>query len=233
MINLNLMYYKSFDQLPVMSSKINVCIIEDNKSIRENVSKYISFTDELVVHTAFDSVEAFIDYGNKNKGEVCDILLLDIGLPGKSGLEGIPLILEQQPAIDIIMLTTYDEEDIILKALCLGAVGYISKKTSLADIVEAIKIVNNGGSYMSPMIAREIFNHFGKGLIKSKEPSILTPRQLDILQKLVDGKTYPVIANELGISTETVKTHIKKLYKVLHVQNKAEAISKYLKGEIK
>ena len=215
-----------------MSSKISVSIIEDNKSIRENVSKYISFSDDMTVLSAFNSIESFIEFGITQPGVISDILLLDIGLPGKSGLEGIPLIIEQQPAIDIVMLTTYEDEDIILKALCLGAVGYISKKTSLADITDALRIVNNGGSYMSPMIAREIFNHFGKGISKTPKPNILSPRQMDILEKLVDGKTYHTIAEELDISKDTVKSHIKKMYKVLHVQNKAEAITKYLKGDI-
>lgn len=215
-----------------MSSKISVSIIEDNKSIRENVSKYISFSDDMTILSAFNSIESFIEFGRKQPNVISDILLLDIGLPGKSGLEGIPLIVEQQPAIDIVMLTTYEDEEIILKALCLGAVGYISKKTSLADITDALRIVNSGGSYMSPMIAREIFNHFGKGISKTNKPNILSPRQIDILEKLVEGKTYHTIAEELDISKETVKSHIKKMYKVLHVQNKAEAITKYLRGDI-
>lgn len=220
-------------QIATMSSKISVSIIEDNKSIRENVSKYITYSDDMEVLSAFDSIESYLEYGAKKQAILSDLLLLDIGLPGKSGLEGIPLILEQQPGIDIVMLTTYEEEEIILKALCLGAVGYISKKTSLADITEGLRIVHNGGSYMSPMIAREIFNHFGKPKPNTDKPNILSPRQNDVLKKLVDGKTYQAIAIELNISVYTVKTHIKKLYRVLHVQNKAEAISKFLKGEIK
>lgn len=220
------------EQFQFMSSKIGVSIIEDNKSIRENVSKYISYSDDMEIISAFDSIETFIAFGSSKSASRSDLLLLDIGLPGKSGLQGIPLILEQQPTIDIVMLTTYEEEEMILKALCLGAVGYISKKTSLADITDGLRIVNSGGSYMSPMIAREIFNHFGKANTKIKKPNILSNRQLDVLTKLVDGKTYNVIAAELNISIDTVKSHIKKLYRVLHVQNKAEAISKYLKGEI-
>jgi len=218
--------------LLVMSSKISVSIIEDNKSIRENVSKYISFSDDLDVLNAFGSVESYLAAQKKKPDVISDVLLLDIGLPGMSGIEGIPHILELNPAIDIVILTTYEEEDVILKAICLGAVGYISKKSSLAEIIDGIRIVNNGGSYMSPMIAREIFNHFGKGPSKISKPNILSPRQMDILLKLVEGKTYQTIASELGIAVDTVKSHIKKLYKVLHVKNKAEAISKYLKGDL-
>lgn len=219
-----------------MSSKISVSIVEDNVAIRENVSTYISFSDDITVSNSYGSIESYLDDIIRNPNVVTDILLLDIGLPGKSGLEGLPLILEKQPNLDIVMLTTYEEEDIILKALCLGAVGYISKKSSLAEICEALRIVSNGGSYMSPLIAREIFKHFAnssstlnpKARVKS---NMLSPRQLDILEKLVDGMSYKSIGAELHISVETVKSHIKKLYKVLHVHNKAEAISKYLKGD--
>lgn len=218
-----------------MSSKISVSIIEDNIAIRENVSTYISFSDDIIVQNSYGSIESYLDYVNRNPNIVTDILLLDIGLPGKSGLEGLPIILEKQPSLDIIMLTTYEDEDIILKALCLGAVAYISKKSSLAEICDALRIVNSGGSYMSPLIAREIFNHFAKSSelkqIKIKS-NILSPRQLDILEKLVEGMSYKSIGHELNISVHTVKSHIKKLYKVLHVNNKAEAISKYLKGEL-
>lgn len=217
-----------------MSSKISVSIIEDNVAIRENVSKYISFTNDIVVENAFGSVEDYLAFCTKHPKMISDILLLDIGLPGKSGLEGLPLILEQKPGLDVVMLTTYEEEDIILKALCLGAVAYISKKSSLAEIADALRIVNNGGSYMSPIIAREIFKHFASSANDSPKLSsiALSPRQLDILKQLVEGMTYKSIGKNLDISVETVKSHIKKLYKVIHVNNKAEAIAKYLKGDL-
>ncbi len=217
-----------------MSSKISISIVEDNIAIRENVSKYISFTNDIVVENTFGSVEDYLAFNKKNLKSITDILLLDIGLPGKSGLEGLPLILEQKPGLDVVMLTTYEEEDIILKALCLGAVAYISKKSSLAEIAEALRIVSNGGSYMSPIIAREIFKHFASTANASpKINSIaLSSRQLDILKQLVEGLTYKSIGKNLDISVETVKSHIKKLYKAIHVSNKAEAIAKYLKGDI-
>lgn len=219
-------------QLQPMTSKITVSIIEDNKSIRENVSKYISYSDDLSIISSFQSVEAYLEAHNEKPQVACDLLLLDIGLPGMSGLDGIPLILENNPALDIVMLTTYEEEEIILKAICKGAVGYISKKSSLSEILDGLRIVNNGGSYMSPMIAREIFNHFAKPKLKSEASNILSPRQTDILKMLVDGKTYKDIASELGIAIDTVKTHIKKMYKVLHVKNKTEAIRKYLTNNL-
>ncbi len=211
--------------------KTKISIIEDNKVVRENVSKFVGFHEEFELCQVHGSVESFLHALNINPSLQSDILILDIGLPGLSGLEAIPLILERLPQQDIIMLTTYEEEDVILKALCSGACSYISKKASLDEIVEALRIVANGGSYMSPSIAREIVNHLMGGRVS--KASILSDRQKEILEKLVDGKSYATISSELFISIETVRSHVKKLYKVLQVNNKTEAITQYMKGYIK
>lgn len=211
--------------------KTSIAIIEDNKVIRDNVSKFISFHEEFKLSVIEGSIESFLHTIERNPDVKLDILLLDIGLPGKSGIEGIPLILEKNPDLDIIMLTTYEEEDVILKALCSGASAYLSKKSSLEEIVDAIRIVVKGGSYMSPSVAREIVNHLMGGRVS--KATILTERQKEIIQKLVDGKSYGTIAKELFVSVETIRTHVKKMYKTLHVNNKAEAIAMYLRGEIK
>lgn len=211
--------------------KIKISIIEDNKVIRDNVSKFISFHEEFELAAICDSATFFLHSSIINPSNQTHILLLDIGLPGISGLDAIPLILEKVPDINIVMLTTYEEEDVILKALCAGACSYISKKASLEEIVEALRIVAKGGSYMSPSIAREIVNHLMGGRVS--KATILTDRQKEILEKLVDGKSYHTIASELFISVETVRTHIKKLYKVLHVNNKTEAITQYMRGHIR
>lgn len=211
-----------------------ISMIEDNDVIRNNVTKYIGFHEEFEVVDVFGSVESFFHKMEIDPRFRFDILLLDIGLPGISGIEGIPLIKEKMPDADIIMLTTYEEEDVILKAICSGACSYLSKKEELADIVEAIRVVANGGSYMSPQIAREIVRHLMGGIKKQpNKPSMLSERQLQILKGLVDGKTYNAIGKELFISAHTVKCHIKKLYRVLQVNNKAEAIAMYLKGEVR
>ena len=138
--------------------KVRISIIEDNKVIRNNVSRFISFHEEFELGMLCESATNFLDSFIVNQPDQTHILLLDIGLPGISGLDAIPLILEKIPDLNIVMLTTYEEEDVILKALCSGACSYISKKASLEEIVEALRIVANGGSYMSPSIAREIVN---------------------------------------------------------------------------
>lgn len=210
--------------------KTRVSLIEDNKVIRENVSKFIAFHEEFELLMIHGSVESFLREFEANPQKVTDILLLDIGLPGISGLDALPILIEKLPLLNVIILSNYEEEDIILKALCSGACSYVSKKASLSEIVDAIRIVVNGGSYMSPTIAREIINHLMGGRVS--KATILSDRQKEILQKLVDGKSYQVISEELFISIETVRSHIKKMYKVLHVNNKTEAITKYMKGHI-
>lgn len=210
--------------------KTRISLIEDNKVIRENVSKFIGFHEEFELSMIHSSVESFLLDFEANPKRTTDILLLDIGLPGISGLDALPVLLEKMPLLNVIILSNYEEEDIILKALCSGACSYVSKKASLSEIVEAIRIVVKGGSYMSPTIAREIINHLMGGRVS--KATILSDRQKEILQKLVDGKSYLAISEELFISIETVRSHIKKMYKVLHVNNKTEAITKYMKGHI-
>jgi len=215
----------------VETTKTRITIIEDNQVIRDSVSRFIRFHDEFDVVLAVGSIESFVHHVLIEPRFKSEIILLDIGLPGLSGLDGIPLILEKLPEANIIMLTSYEEEDVILRALCSGACSYLSKKASLEEIVDAIRIVVNGGSYMSPSIAREIVTHLMGGRVS--KATILTERQKEVLEKLVEGKSYGTIGHELFISVETVRTHVKSLYKVLHVNNKAEAIAKYLRGEIK
>ena len=210
--------------------KIKISIIEDNKIIRDNISKFIGFHEEFEMAIVQGSVESFLYEKNTNPKTTTDILLLDIGLPGMSGLDALPMLIDLMPTTSAIILSTYEEEDMILKALCSGACSYISKKASLSEIVEAIRIVVGGGSYMSPSIAREIINHFMGGRVS--KATILSDRQKEILEKLVDGKSYQLISEELFISVETVRTHIKKMYKLLHVNNKTEAIKKYISGHI-
>jgi DNA-binding NarL/FixJ family response regulator len=205
-----------------------VNIIEDDPVITMNLTRYFDSLEDINVGISAGSVEQYLEKRRDISQRSPDVLLLDIGLPGISGLEGIPHIKKLDDEVDIIMLTTFEEESKILKAMALGAVAYLSKKTSLKEIADAIRVVHQGGSYMSPMVARDIFNYIKKANRNPTE-EILTSRQYAVLKLIVDGKTYLQIAEELFISAETVKSHTKNIYKALHVKNKAEAISKYLK----
>ncbi len=215
----------------IINTVTRISMIEDNPVIRKNVTKFLSFHEEFEVVDVFSSIENFEHKMKIDANFSFDVLLLDIGLPGVSGIDGIPKIKSKVPYADIIMLTTYEEEDMILRALCAGACSYLSKKASLDEIIDCIRVVVKGGSYMSPSIAREIINHLMGGRIS--KATILSDRQKQILEALVKGKTYKTIAKELFISADTVKGHIKKMYRTLQVNNKAEAIAMYLRGEIK
>lgn len=211
--------------------KIIVSIIDDNKVIRDNISKFIGLHDEFTVGGVYHSALSFLDSQAIQWQGQMHLLLLDIGLPSLSGIEAIPLILKREPNINIVIFTIYEEEEIILKALCAGACAYISKRGTMHEIIKALRIVADGGSYMSPSIAREIVNHLMGGHIS--KASTLSARQKEILHKLIDGKSYNDIATELFISVETVRSHIKKMYRILRVNNKTEAIRQYMRGHIK
>lgn len=220
-----------FTKKPLEPIPTRVTIVEDTKVIRDNVAKFISLQPDFKLEGIFDSAVTYLNQTLIPFSNTTHILLLDIGLPQMSGLEAIPLILQKAPFMNIVILTVYEEEDIILKALCAGACSYLSKKASLEEIVAALRVVAAGGSYMSPSIAREIVNHLMGGRIS--KATILSERQKEILQRLVDGKSYQAIANELFLSVETIRSHIKKMYKTLQVNNKAEAIAQYMRGHIK
>lgn len=211
-------------------TKIAISIIEDHKVIRTNVSKFLGLQDDFELSYIATSVEDFFHQFAKKDTPPPQVLLLDIGLPGISGLDAIPKLLEVLPDLEIVMLTTYEEESKILKALCTGASAYLSKKSRLDEIANTIRIVNEGGSYMSPSIAREIVDHLLGG--RKSKATMLTPRQKEIIELLANGKSYNEISRELNITFETVRTHVKKMYRALHVNNKASAIAMYLKGEI-
>jgi len=207
---------------------IGISIIEDDLTIRRNLVAFIGFHQDLQLVAECGSVEDFLHMSTVKNSEA-DVLLLDIGLPGMTGLEGIPNIKERHPELDIIMLTTYDEEEKIFSALQSGACSYLSKKTPLEKIIETIRIVHAGGSYMSPAIARKLTSYISAAP-KSSNTYDLSPRQVMIIEGLVDGLSYKGLSEKLDISISTVKTHIKRIYQAMHVSSKSEAVAKYLKS---
>lgn len=209
---------------------IRLAIIEDDSVIKESLESYLGEHPNIELITIEESVEDFLRNMQRQLLPALDLLLLDIGLPGMSGIEGIPPIKTLYPTLDILMLTTFEEEESVFQALCAGACSYISKRTPLAKIREAIFIVKNGGAYMSPSIARKVVHSFvpKAKTVKTK----LSPRQLEVVQGLVDGLSYQMIATKLYISIDTVRDHIRKIYKLLAVNNKTAVIRKSLDGEI-
>lgn len=198
-----------------------IAIIEDDPLIQESLVAILGVHNDLEIIQIQDSVEAYLDGIMKNTS-LPDIILLDINLKGMSGLDGIPYLREKLPDTDIIVLTTFEDREKIFKALCAGACSYLSKQTSIKDILHAVLTVRNGGSYMSPSIARKIVNHFAPTPRQKK----LSARQQQIVRAIVDGKSYKQIAADLFISIDTVRSHIKKIYRALEVNSKSELINK-------
>ena len=209
---------------------IRLAIIEDDPVIKESLESYLGAHPSLELQISEKSVEQFLHKIRKQPNLSINMLLLDIGLPGMSGIEGIPLIKKYFPDLDILMLTTFEESEMVFAALCAGACSYISKRTPLAKIQEAIFMVQKGGSYMSPSIARKVVKHFVPKPKANK--ANLSARQQEIVQGLVDGLTYKMIAQKLYISIDTVRDHIKKIYKTLEVNSKAEVIRKSLEDDL-
>lgn len=207
---------------------INLGIVEDDSMVRSALTEYFTRQSETKVVLTGGSVEEFLS--QLPGADRLDIILLDIGLPGMSGLEGIEAIKYRRPEAEIIMLTAFDDYDRIYTALCKGAISYLSKRAELSTIKEALLIVHRGGSYMSPEIARKIIDHLPAR--RGSYPNDLTERQNEIVQGLVDGLSYKLIADKYHISVETVRDHIKKIYKKLQVNSKAEVIRKRMDGEI-
>ncbi|MDC8000618.1 response regulator transcription factor [Aequorivita todarodis] len=203
---------------------IYLAIIEDDILIRESLESYLGENKSIEINFIANSVEDFLKTIDVSRNPKVDVILLDIGLPGISGLEGIRPIRDKLPKTNIIMLTTYEEDDKIFKALCAGAVSYISKRTSLTKIEEAIITIFRGGSYMSPSIARKVINYFAP--TQEKEESKLTLRQEQIVQGILDGLSYKMIADRYMISIDTVRDHIKKIYLILNIHSKGELINK-------
>ena len=208
---------------------IDIVIVEDDHTIREAIKEFLDSSDNLSCINAFDSVESLLSYLTKENKP--DIILMDIGLPGMSGISGIKLLKEKFPEINTIMLTIYHDTHKIFQSLCAGASGYLLKNAPFSEIKKAIEIVNEGGSTMSPQIARKVIEHFQSGE-KINPDSTLTDKEKEIVSCLVDGLSYKMIATQQNISIETVRSHIKNIYKKLQVHSKAEVIKKSLTGEI-
>jgi len=209
-----------------------IAIVEDNVKIRDLIQQFLNLQSDLSCRFAEGSVEALLAY--LKEGFRPSVVLMDIDLEGMSGIDGMKLVRSQYPDIEIIMLTVYHDSHKIFNSLRAGASGYLLKHTSLPEIKEAIEVVLAGGSPMSPQIARKVITYFNNPE-ESEDPkpeSGLTIREREIVVGLVDGLSYKMIADRMDISIDTVRAHIRNIYKKLHVNSKAEVIAKSLRGEI-
>ncbi|QNL22171.1 response regulator transcription factor [Hyphobacterium sp. CCMP332] len=207
-----------------MSSKIKVGMIEDDNLIREGFTLLINASDDYECIVSYGSCESALkDIENHD----LDVMLVDIELPGMSGIEGIKKIRRLFPRLNVIVITVHEDDDLIFDALCSGATGYMTKNTPPEKLLDAIKDAHHGGAPMSTQIARKVVNSFQRNL-----HSPLTARETEVLELLSKGKSYSTIADELFVNKETIRTHIKNIYLKLEVHSKAEAIEKALKNKL-
>lgn len=207
---------------------IKVVIIEDNNTIREGLAALINGTEGYSCVGAFPSCEKF--FSSLPNLEI-DVALMDIALPGMNGIEGVKKLKESRPEISTLMLTIYEENKVVFDALCAGACGYLVKKTPPIRLLEAIKDVYEGGSPMSSHIARQVITLFQKTQNKSlgKNESELSDREKDVLNNLAEGNNYQEIAEKMFISVDTVRHHIRNIYKKLHVHSQSQAVAKAIR----
>jgi DNA-binding NarL/FixJ family response regulator len=210
---------------------INVAIVEDNTTIREGLAALINGTEGYKCIGSFGDVESFLP---KIGSLPINVVLMDIGLPGMNGIEGAKSAVIKNPDLSILMLTVYEESEFVFDALCAGACGYLVKKTPPARLLEAIKDANDGGSPMSSRIARQVITAFkeGKTLSPKTQNYDLSDREISVLNLLSDGYNYQEIAETLFISVDTVRHHIRNIYKKLHVHSQSEAVAKAIRKKI-
>ena len=216
------------------AESIKVQLYEDNSGLRSMLSVLIENTPGFVLAGAYENAADAVSNFRVGKP---DVILFDIEMPGVSGLEGVKQIRAAEKSsgtggkpVNIIMWTVYDHDDYLFESLKLGANGYLLKGTTPAQILEAITEVMNGGAPMSPTIAKKVLQYFSR--TPAANEYAITQREKEIVTELVEGKSYKMIASALGISLQTVKTHLKNIYDKLHVHSQSEAVAKALKERL-
>ncbi|MBK8053953.1 MAG: response regulator transcription factor [Saprospiraceae bacterium] len=203
--------------------KIKVSIYEDNAGLREILVSIVKSSDEFLLMGDYGHCRNIIQ---NIQDDPPDVIIMDINMPGKSGIEGVLELKSKFPQVEVIMNTMFDDDDKIFQALKAGATGYLLKKSDMTTILNSIKEVYNGGAPMTPSIARRVLQlPFDKN--KEKVPHFdLTERELQILQFMAKGMSYKMVAHEMTLSLDTIRTYIKSIYKKLHVHSVTEAVHK-------
>jgi DNA-binding NarL/FixJ family response regulator len=204
-------------------SIIRAAVIEDQRDIREGLTMLINGTAGYHCTGSYRSMEEALD---KIKSDVPDVVLCDIGLPGMSGIDGIRILRERHPNLLLLMLTVYDDDERIFDALCAGACGYLLKRTSPARLLESLKEAVTGGAPMSPEVASRVIALFREIHPPERADYQLTPHETRLLRLLVEGYNYTTAAEELHVSYNTIKFHMRHVYEKLQVHSKSEAVAK-------
>jgi DNA-binding NarL/FixJ family response regulator len=211
------------------TNPIRVMIVEDQTRIRQGLSALIDGTEGFRCTGSFGSMEQALLEIDANPP---DLVLVDIGLPGMSGIEGIRRLRESNPDLVMLVLSVYDDDDRIFDALCAGACGYLLKKTPPTRLLESLRECAAGGAPMSPEVARRVIELFRDFRPSERVEYNLTPHELRLLKMLVEGHSYNTAASALGVTCNTISFHMKRVYEKLQVHSKSQAVAKALRDHL-
>jgi DNA-binding NarL/FixJ family response regulator len=204
--------------------EITVSVVEDHESMRDSLTALLAEPGLTLLATYCTAEEALVDLPKRPP----DVALVDINLPGMNGIECVRRLKTDLPDLQVLMLTTYDDTDLIFNSLRAGANGYILKSAPAAELVHAIEQIHSGGSPMSMPIARKVVGYFSQIQRKTPEVEKLSKREYEVLSLLAQGYRYKEICSALNISMSTVRTHIRRMYQALQVESRTEATIKFL-----
>jgi len=214
----------------IMSVKIKVAIVEDNKDLRETFKDLIASNQNYELVGVFANANTIIKDITNCKP---DVVLMDIQMPGTSGIEAVKILIQKFPDLKIVIQTVFEDNDHILEAICNGASGYLLKKSSPQEYLDAVSDVMKGGAPMTNTIAKKVLSIFRSSQEKKLNVSFnLSNREIEILDYLVKGLSYKMIADKCGITYDTVRFHIKNIYSKLHVESMTEAVSFAIKNNL-
>jgi len=215
--------------LEAVARPIKVAIVEDRREIREGLAMLIGGTDGFYCADSYRSAEEALDRIEQNQP---DVVLMDIGLPGMSGIQALQMLKKRYPKMLLLMLTVYDDDERIFDAMCAGASGYLLKKTPPARLLESLREAVGGGAPMSPEVASRVISLFRDIRPPERASYDLTPHETRLLKLLVEGHNYKTAAAELGVTVHTVSFHLRSIYDKLQVHSKSEAVAKALQNRL-
>jgi len=210
------------------TKKMKIAIFEDNLQFRESLEFIIISTDGMELCGSFEDTHRL---SQRMEALKPDVVLMDINIPGKNGIEAVKEIKDNFPSIKVCMQTVFEDEDKVFASLCAGASGYILKSSPSDKILQAIREVADGGAFFTPSIAKKVLFNFQQQT-QHAEYIQLTEKEKEVLKLLVDGLSYKMIAEKAGVSFHTIHTHIKHIYDKMHVNSKGEAVAKAIKGRL-
>ena len=207
----------------------SLLIFEDNTRLRQSLEMLLSDEVNFVVVGAYADCMKAVEHVENSGAE---LVVMDIDMPGMNGIEGVRLIKQKFPHVKVVMHTVFDDDNRIFDSICAGADGYLLKNTSPVQLIQSLSEVMLGGAPMSPFVAQKVFQHFRKQNLPSSDPFNLSDREKEILEMLVQGNSYKMIAAKSNIVVDTVKKHLRNIYSKLHVSCGTEAVAKALRHKI-